>query len=134
MRLLRVVNQASGAELGRRIELADRWGSRLRGLLGRPQLRAGEGMMLAPCRSVHMLGMRYPIDVAFLAADGQVLAAFPALAPGLRIAGHRQAHYALELPAGTLKATGTGPGDRLTWSEADAPEPPKRVTRLEAAR
>ena len=37
MRLLRIVNADRGTELGARIGLADRWGARLRGLLGRPE-------------------------------------------------------------------------------------------------
>ena len=115
MRLLRVVNAQRGTSLGTRIRLADRWLGRLRGLLGSPPPGPGEGLMLTPCRSIHMLGMRFPIDVAFLDRERRVLAVRARLAPGLRAAGASGAQYALELPAGTLEATGTVPGDRLDW-------------------
>ena len=65
-----------------------------------------------------MLGMRYPIDVAFLGRDGRVMALHPALQPGFRAAACRGAHAALELPVGTLAATGTLPGDRVQWQDA----------------
>ncbi len=35
-------------------------------MLGRPAPKAGEGLLLTPCQSVHMYGMRFPLDVAFL--------------------------------------------------------------------
>ena len=44
---------------------------RRKGLLGREDL---EGVLvLRPCRQVHTLGMRFPIDVAFCDPDGVVL-------------------------------------------------------------
>jgi hypothetical protein len=100
--------------------LADRWWLRLRGLLFRPQLGPGEGLLLAPCRAIHMAGMRYPIDVAFLTADGEVVALYPRLEPGARTAWHRNARSALELPAGTLAATGTAVGDIVLCSEQES--------------
>ncbi len=45
--------------------------ARLRGLLGRS---AAQGILvLVPCHSIHTFGMRFPIDVAFVSADGSVL-------------------------------------------------------------
>jgi uncharacterized membrane protein (UPF0127 family) len=120
MTLLQVVNADRGTALGSRIALASRWGQRLRGLLGRPGPGPGEGVLLAPCRSVHMIGMRYPIDVAFLDRDGRAVALYPGLRPGFRTAGHRRARYALELRAGALAASATAIGDRLVWQEDGA--------------
>ncbi|MET0396552.1 MAG: DUF192 domain-containing protein [Longimicrobiaceae bacterium] len=125
---LRVVNRTRGSTLGDRVALADRWWLRMRGLLGRPPLAEGEGMLLTPCGAVHMRGMRYPLDVAILARDGRVVAVYPSLPPGGRTAWrHRGGHAALELPAGTLGSTGTAPGDVLAWSPA--PPPPSRSPR-----
>jgi uncharacterized membrane protein (UPF0127 family) len=116
MRLLRVVNTRVDQELGTRIRLADRWHARLRGMLGRPAPARGEGLLLTPCTSVHMYGMRFPLDVAFLDKSGAVVAMYPSLAPGSRTGWHRNAAYALELPSGTLQESGTTVGDVLTWS------------------
>jgi uncharacterized membrane protein (UPF0127 family) len=52
-------------------EVATTRRARRRGLLGRDHL---EGVLLIePARSVHTIGMRFPIDVAHLADDGTVL-------------------------------------------------------------
>jgi len=119
MRELHVLNLTRGATLGDRVALADRWWLRMRGLLGRPPIAVGEGMLLSPCGAVHMRGMRYPLDVAILARDGRVVAVYPSLPPGGRTAWrHRGGHATLELPAGTLGRTGTAPGDLLAWSPA----------------
>lgn len=113
-----VTNVSRGHTLGTRIGVADRWWSRLRGLLGRPAPAEGEGLLLVPCRSVHMFGMRGALDVAFLDEDGAVIATYHALPPGARTRWHRRARAALELPPGTLRRAGTYHGDTLTWHDA----------------
>lgn len=101
--------------VGARVRLANRWWARLRGLLGRRPLAEGEGLMLVPCRAVHMFGMRYPVDVLFVDRTGGVVATYHRLAPGSRSKWHRGAVAALEVPAGTLATTETQPGDSLIW-------------------
>lgn len=121
-RRLAVVNLTRGLPVADRTRVADGWWSRLRGLLGSGPLAAGEGLLLVPCRAVHMTGMRFSLDVAFLDRGGRVVALYPRLAPGARTHWHRQAHLALELPAGTLERTGTASGDTLAWrSPGEAP-------------
>lgn len=105
-----------GAVLGDRIRVADRWWPRLRGLLGRPEPAPGEGLLILPSRGVHMVGMRYPLDVVLADAAGRVVACFPDLRPGRSTGFHRNARMALEIPVGTLAATGTRPGDELWWT------------------
>lgn len=63
MLLLEAPGWASGP-----VRLAGRWPDRLVGLL----LRADHGLLLAPCRSVHGLGMVEPLWVAGLDRDGRV--------------------------------------------------------------
>lgn len=116
-----MANAERGTVLGTSVAVADRWWPRFRGLLGRDRLRAGEGLLLDPCRAVHMFGMQFPVDVAFLARDGAVVAVYPGLAPGARTGWHRRATRALELPAGTLGESGTREGDRLVLTEQEAP-------------
>ena len=132
MRLLRVVNTNRNHELGTRIRLADAWLSRLRGMLGQRPPAAGEGLLLTPCRSVHMYGMRFPLDIAFLDAKHAVVAEYHSLPPGSRTPWHRNALHALELPAGTLIGSGTALGDVLAWADVSARD--RKVQRtMEAA-
>jgi uncharacterized membrane protein (UPF0127 family) len=114
-----LTNVTRGRVLGTWIAVADRWWQRLRGLLGRSSLSAGTGLLLRPCRAVHMFGMGYAVDVAFVDRRGAVVAVYHRLAPGQRSRWHKGAACALELPAGTLAKTGTREGDRLAWELCD---------------
>jgi uncharacterized membrane protein (UPF0127 family) len=120
--MVRVVNATRSRELGTRVRLADRWWPRLRGLLGSGTLKPGDGLMIDPCRGVHMYGMRYPLDVAFIDRDGEIVALYRELPPGTRTKWHSEARRAIELPVGTLAETGTAVGDVLTWQPFEGGE------------
>lgn len=100
--------------LARAAEVADSSKARRRGLLGRDSLAEGEGLLIRPCEAVHSFGMRFAIDVLFLARDGRVVRVVSRLKPW-RIALCLRAHSTLELPAGTARATGTVRGDAVTF-------------------
>jgi uncharacterized protein len=53
---------------GRQLEawVAESPAARLAGLAGLPALGAGRALLFPCCASVHTIGMRFPIDVAFL--------------------------------------------------------------------
>ena len=90
---------------------------RLRGLLGRPRLQAGEGLLIDPCPSVHTIGMRYPLDLVFLDPDFRLIKQVSELKP-LRMATCQNARATLELAPGSLKTLNLRPGDRLEWRPA----------------
>ncbi len=92
---------------------------RTRGLLGRPPLKAGEGMLIDACRLVHTVGMGYHLDLAFLDRQGKVRKLVKALAP-VRLAGSLAARATLELAPGTVERIGLSEGDCLKWREIDA--------------
>ena len=87
--------------------------TRTRGLLDHERLDPGEALVISPCNSVHMFGMRFPLDVLFVDGDGVVVRAIEDLRPGRFTRIHLRAKRAIELPVGTISATGTKPGDRL---------------------
>jgi uncharacterized membrane protein (UPF0127 family) len=93
-------------------ELADRPLLRMRGLLGRRGLPAGEGMLLRPAPSIHTAFMRFPIDALFLDRDLRVLEIREQLGPW-RVASERRARAVLELAAGESARCGVQVGDRL---------------------
>lgn len=76
--------------------LGNAW-ERLKGLLGTAPEDAPP-VLLAPCSSLHTLGMAYPLDVAFIGRDGRVLATRTGLSPG-SLASCRDAFCAAERPA-----------------------------------
>ena len=112
---MRVVNRTRGILLGDKVRTAGTFLSRLAGLLGTVAIAEGEGLWIVPCRSVHTMGMRYPLDVAFLDARGVVVGIQKGLPPNRIGRVFRDARGALELRAGTLAATGTAPGDLLEF-------------------
>ena len=86
--------------------------TRLKGLLGRKELAAGEGLLLRPAASVHTFFMRFPIDVVFLDRELRVLRVAANLRPW-RAAARRGARAVLELPAGESERRDIRPGDQL---------------------
>jgi uncharacterized protein len=110
---VRIWNQTRTGDLGQKVRLADTFWTRARGLLGRPPLTPGEGLLLIPSQGVHMMGMRYPLDVVLADPSWRVVAVYPELCPWDRTAVHWGARYALEVPAGTLRAVPTQVGDHL---------------------
>ena len=97
------------------IRTADRFPSRLRGLIGRRSLAPGEALLIPRCGSVHTVGMRFAIDVAFIRGDTVI--ALRERVPPCRVvrasgvAG--RATSALELSAGEARRLGIRPGSRL---------------------
>ncbi len=113
MKIFSVWNVSRNDSVAERVRLADTWWTRLRGMLGHPEPAPGEGMLLAPCQSVHMYWMKYALDVVFLDPDGCIVEIYHGLAPSKRSRWHRDADRALELRAGTLASANTQIGDRL---------------------
>jgi uncharacterized membrane protein (UPF0127 family) len=95
-----------------RLMVASSMLERMRGLLGRPDLQAAEGMLLQSCRLIHTFGMRYPIDLVYLDRKGRVLKVTPAL-PARRMDGAWRAHSVLEMAAGEAGRCGIVPGLEL---------------------
>jgi uncharacterized membrane protein (UPF0127 family) len=52
-------------------EIADDRSARRKGLLGREHMEGA--LVLRRCRWIHTIGMRFPIDVAYLDAEGTVI-------------------------------------------------------------
>ncbi len=73
MRLVKVVEQTRGTVIGDRVEVADTSWTRMRGLLGRAGLDAGAGLWIKPSSGVHMIGMKFAIDVIGLDKDRRVI-------------------------------------------------------------
>ena len=117
MAALRANNLTRAMDLAGRVELADSFWARFRGLMGRPSLMPGGGLWLTGTSNIHMFFMRFPIDAVFLgrpAADAtrRVVAVHANLRPWIGIVWYaRGADGCLELPAGTAEATMTRPGD-----------------------
>jgi hypothetical protein len=83
---------------GRQVPVAVGPRARLLGLAGLRRERAGAGLLIPRCASVHTFGMRFALDLLFLDAEERVVAVHLAVPPG-RLFGHRRARAVLEIPA-----------------------------------
>ena len=112
-------NLTRGTELARDVETAAGLWGKFKGLMGRASLRDESALWLPDSNGIHMMFMRFPIDAVFLgrlAADGSrpVLSVHRGLPPWRGIVPLvRGAKGVLELPVGSIDASGTQVGDPI---------------------
>ncbi len=109
-------NQTRNTVLAEAAEVADTAAKRRTGLLKHERLEAGQGMWIVPCEAVHSFFMKFPIDVVYIDRKHKVRKTRINMVPS-RISGCLVAHSVLELPVGTIEATGTQPGDQLSFDK-----------------
>jgi len=109
---VRVENRTRAVSLGDAIDVADTSSKRRTGLLKHAGLAKGQGLWIVPCEAIHCFGMKFSIDVLFLNKKRKVLKVRKDMGRW-GIALCLRAHSVLELPAGTIAATGTQAGDEL---------------------
>ncbi len=112
-----LINARTGKSVASSVEIATTRAQRRRGLLGRDGLRAGSAFVLTPCRAVHTIGMRFPIDVIFIDDGGEVVKLVERL-EGWRMAMAGAAAITIELWVGALQAADVHVGDRLCLAPA----------------
>ena len=118
---LAIWNETRRALLAAHARMADTFWARGRGLIGKRPLRPGEALILRPCKGVHTWFMAYPIDVVYVDGADRVLDLDQEMRPWRLGRPRPRARYVIELPAGTIRRTGTRVGDRLRVTEADRP-------------
>jgi uncharacterized protein len=110
-----VLTREDGRVVCEHLLVAARPLQRMRGLLGRRSLSAGEGILLCPAGSIHMFFMRFSIDAIFLDRDLVVIDVEHDLRPW-KTAGRRGAKAVVELASGECSRRGIKPGDALALS------------------
>ena len=70
---MRITNRTQNTLVGTRVVQSATWWSRLRGFIGRPEPKRGEGLLLVGCAAVHTWWMSFGLDVLFLDERGKVL-------------------------------------------------------------
>jgi len=119
-------NVSRDSLLAEHLEDGDSFWAKFMGLMGRASLPQGFGLWLPGENGIHMLFMRFPIDVVFVSAPAggsagrrRVLSIRRAVPPwrGViwRVGG---AKGVLELPVGTIDSSGTVVGDEIAIDPA----------------
>jgi uncharacterized protein len=110
---LKVVNLTNGAELANHVSTADTFFRRLKGLMFTESLPAGHGLLIQPCQSIHTFFMNYSIDVLYLSKDLEIVGLDETIKPAKVGKFQKRAVSVLELPAGTIRKSGTKIGHYL---------------------
>jgi uncharacterized protein len=92
------------------VEVADSFVSRLKGLLGRSDVEGA--YLIRGAGSVHTLGMRFPIDVAYCDEELNVICT-RTMRPMRVGRPRRRARVVIEARAGAFERWGLEPGDCL---------------------
>jgi hypothetical protein len=108
-------NLDTGAIVADNVAVAATHAERAVGLLSRTGLEPGEALWIVPSRGVHTWGMRFAIDILALDDRGVVIDRVEALKPWRIRLPRRGTAGVLELPTGTLTATGTALGHRIEF-------------------
>ncbi|MBL7152057.1 MAG: DUF192 domain-containing protein [Candidatus Omnitrophica bacterium] len=110
---MKISNQTRNSVLADNATIAGSLFARMKGLLGRKELKRGEALVLAPCNSIHTFFMKFPIDIIFLDKDKRIVKIIPSLQP-FRLSGiYFNAASAIELTAGLAEAQSASVGDLL---------------------
>jgi len=104
-----------------RAEIADGPLSRMLGLMFRSRLAPGAGMLLCFRRSadhyIHMMNVRFPLDVLFLRADGRIEHIHHAVPGEWGFSSGKPVRYVLEVNAGFCRRHRVRTGDRCRLPE-----------------
>lgn len=98
------------------IEVADSFGTRLRGLMGRKSLADGQGLLIAPCSSIHMCFMQFAIDAVYINRDYEILKIVSGLRPWIGLSWCPSAWAVIELKNGEAMKYGLTVGERINCS------------------
>ncbi|HEX2946016.1 MAG TPA: DUF192 domain-containing protein [Clostridia bacterium] len=111
-----IINVTRNTVLANNCRSARTFFTRFLGLQFKKELPEGHGLLITPCNSIHMFLMRFAIDAVFIDADGTIIYIREGIKPWRvsKIVGN--AKSVLELPAGTVKSTGTATGDILEFN------------------
>ncbi len=116
MKIARIYNTTKQNSVCEHCEIADGLWTRMRGLSGRENLGENEGMLIVPCPSIHMFGMKFSLDVVFVTKENVVTDIRENIAPRqiyVAKANAGKAHSALEMAVGSVARCGVQIGDKL---------------------
>jgi uncharacterized protein len=98
-----------------KVKLAGNFLQRIQGLMFHRDFPGIDGLLLFPCKFIHMLGMRFPVDLIYLNRDQKVLYTLDVLVPHKFGPLIKDAYYVLEVQAGVVAIKKIRVGERIRW-------------------
>lgn len=108
------------------LDVADTFFKRLKGLEGKTDLPLTYGLLFPKCKSVHMKGMRIPLDVLYFDGHWNLLGT-ETLEPGSWGHAPRGTRHTLECRMGTASRRGLKAGDKLAVNTCELGRYARRV-------
>lgn len=112
------ITSKQGEVLFERAKVAASFKDRLKGLIGKKSIASDEALFFNKCSSVHMFGMRFPIDVIYLNHQLEIIKIENMLSPW-SFSSFSKATSLVEVRAGQCQKLGLKVGDRLTLKEVN---------------
>ncbi|MDP2940607.1 MAG: DUF192 domain-containing protein [Candidatus Omnitrophota bacterium] len=111
---MRAINISQGTTLAQKLDVADNFFTRLKGLLGEKELAKGNGLLIKSCNSIHTFFMRFAIDAIFVDKNNKVVGLVKNLKPFRLSPIFFNASFVIELPCQTIAETHTQIGDYIS--------------------
>jgi uncharacterized protein len=113
---VKILDKNKNTVLAENAVIAATFFTRMRGLLGRKGLEAGQAMVIKSCTSVHTFFMQFTIDVVFVDKNNRVVKTISNLRPWRFTPFYPAASYCIEFPAGTISARSITSGTEVALS------------------
>lgn len=98
--------ESNGTLIAKNAVEANTFFQRAIGLLGRRSMDEFDALIIPKCKSVHMWGMRFAIDVVFCDEKNRIVKVVENLKPWSMTSYVLKAQYVIEIPSGTISNHG----------------------------
>ena len=88
---------------------------RLKGLLGKKELKENECLIISPCNSIHMFFMKFEIDVLFIDKNNKVCHLINEFKPWKISKVIKESKYVIELKSKTIASKNIKLGDEVKY-------------------
>jgi len=114
---MRLIDKTTGKVIASKVELADTFWRRFRGLMFRRRFQGGSAMLFSLPRpgryGIHMFFVRFPIDLLYLDSRFVVVELRAGVRPWRVHRPKTIANYLIELPAGTISRSNVKIGHKI---------------------
>jgi len=111
---MRIINKTNSFVVAEEAIVANTPFKRMKGLLGRKELKESQALVLDPCNSIHTFFMRFPIDILFLDKNNKIIKTISCLKPFRLTSIYFNSAFAIELPSGKIQSLSIRKGDNLS--------------------
>jgi uncharacterized protein len=113
---LKLINKTSNKVISENVMVADTFFKRLKGLMFTKELPEQNALHIVPCNEIHTFNMRYSIDVLYLDASNNIVAAHENMKPGKIGKRVKSSVSVVELPTGRVKKLNIKIGQTVAFS------------------